>query len=151
MLKPHKVLFKAIASDGIPEMVPAGQWIKGFYVEGSTSCAIKMGLDPVTVDVRPETVCQYTGIDDRNKLPIFGGDVIRYFISGHTMYGVVIWYVDGWKIQSLKPMLKNPMKFHTPKSANFKLWHSVEVVSNIHQADAYQYGHSYIIEKLKKS
>lgn len=87
---PRTILFRGKRKDN-------GGWVEGFYVKGATRHVIvpHMGvsLESSEYDVSPETVGQYTGLDDKNGVKIFEGDVIE--LEGWTPKRNIVGFVDG--------------------------------------------------------
>jgi hypothetical protein len=66
----RKILFKA-------KCLSDGKWYQGFYYETPNGISY-IRNDKYTVQVDPATVCQFTGLCDKNGLKIFEYDKVKY-------------------------------------------------------------------------
>ena len=97
------------------------------WLYGNINCVNPMCIDEIIVN--PESVGQYTGLDDKNGAKIFEGDVVviddtvkEEFIIGFVVYNHAEWQIDyGFDTVSLYRQL-----------VELKEYKTVEVVGNIH-------------------
>lgn len=97
----REILFKAKIKDW--EQKPKDeQWVYGYYVRGFNVYEepVHMIFDPTTMffshgetdgwdEIDPSTLCQYTGLTDRNGNKIWENDVIQYIDEDLAVNGVV--------------------------------------------------------------
>ena len=97
----REILFRGKRTDN-------GEWIKGFlfstidhtYIAYRNQYDDDLFFSPeaVFIEALPETVCQYTGLTDRNGRKIFEGDIIQFEKKKYS----VVW-LDGTASFAAKP------------------------------------------------
>ena len=118
----REILFRGKRTDN-------GEWVEGYLCEchhkdtGKYDYAIQEMFENgyIMHEVIPETVGQYTGLNDKNGKKIFEGDICKHRsnYSGNTVISVVT-YTDG---HFLALVCEN---------SGFELSEKLEVIGNIH-------------------
>ena len=115
----REILFKA--------KTISGNWVNGLLANKDDKWYIsnKAGM-PFAYDVRPETLCQFTGLCDKNGKKIWENDIVEAWSQGSRAIGTVKQRVDGLWIMS--PAWQNHEFWELKPNSNGET--TVEVLGN---------------------
>ena len=68
----REILFKA-------KRINDNEWVEGYFIDNEIACGTWegcTGIDSYAID--PETICQFTGLCDKNGKKIWENDIIQY-------------------------------------------------------------------------
>ncbi len=107
----REILFKAKRTDN-------GEWIEGYlWSKRTIGYTSPVGnTDEIVVD--PETVCQYTGLTDKNGKKIFDGDIVDCKTTLYYMHEFEV----SWDVETASWIIKNPLnKYKMDSSFEYKV------------------------------
>ena len=113
----REILFKAKRKEW-RELPKEEWWVEGYYLRINPDDVVfvpfnaSRGTKWGWIQIDPKTLCQYTGLTDKNEKKIWENDILKgfeypYFADGDYNYFALVEWVDKWKYFCLVTV-KNP-------------------------------------------
>ncbi len=124
----REILFRAKRIDN-------GEWVEGYYLKTTLGKDIEPSdviFVPFKINrfgqwgwikVLPETLCQFTGMVDKNGRRIWENDIIKHEIS--DTIGVVKWYQEDYVGWCVDDIVIDEQQFTD------EMWNECEVIGNV--------------------
>lgn len=126
----REILFRAKRIDN-------GEWVEGYFVIGKWYLDEKerYAILPIDlcfyphceinewIEIAPKTLCQYTGLKDKNGKWIWENDIIKHEIS--DTIGTVKWYQEDYVGWCVDDTIIDEQQFTD------EMWNECEVIGNI--------------------